>query len=37
MKELEAECISRLGNAHKEGMEEGLKKGKELGKEGAMG
>ena len=37
MKELEAECISWLGNAHKEGMEEGLKKGKELGKEGAMG
>ena len=37
MKKLEAECISRLGNAHKEGMDEGLKKGKELGKEGAMG
>ena len=37
MKELESECVSRLGNAHKEGMEEGLNKGKELGKEGAMG
>jgi multidrug efflux pump subunit AcrB len=37
MKELESECVRRLGIAHKEGMEEGLKKGKELGKEGAMG
>jgi hypothetical protein len=36
MKELESECVRRLGNAHKEGMEEGLKKGKELGREGAM-
>jgi hypothetical protein len=37
MKELESECVRRLGIAHKEGMDEGLKKGKELGKEGAMG
>jgi hypothetical protein len=37
MKELESECVRRLGTAHKEGMEEGLKKGKELGREGAMG
>jgi hypothetical protein len=36
MKELESECVFRLGTAHKEGMEEGLKKGKELGREGAM-
>jgi hypothetical protein len=37
MKELEAECVSRLGRVFEEGLEEGLKKGKELGKEGAMG
>jgi hypothetical protein len=45
MKELESECVRRLGDAHKEGMEEGLTKGeelgltkgKELGREGAMG
>jgi hypothetical protein len=44
MKELEAECISRLGRSYEEGMGEGLmegeelglKKGKELGKEEAM-
>jgi hypothetical protein len=44
MKELEAECVSRLGRSYEEGMGEGLikgeelglKKGKELGKEEAM-
>ena len=37
MKELQSECVLSLGKAHKEGMEEGLEKGKHLGKEGAMG
>jgi hypothetical protein len=44
MKELEAECVSRLGHSYEEGMGEGLikgeelglKKGRELGKEEAM-
>uniref|UniRef100_A0A2N9HFB0 Uncharacterized protein n=1 Tax=Fagus sylvatica TaxID=28930 RepID=A0A2N9HFB0_FAGSY len=36
MKELQSECVLWLGNAHKVGMEEGLKKGKELGREEAM-
>ncbi len=33
MEELQSECVRRLGEAHKERMEEGLKKGKELGRE----
>jgi flagellar biosynthesis/type III secretory pathway protein FliH len=36
MKKLESECLLSIGKAHKEGMEKGLVKGKELGKEGAM-
>ncbi len=36
MKELQSECVLLLDKAHKEGMEEGLTKGKELGREGAM-
>ena len=37
MKKLESECVLSISKAHKEGMEEGLEKGKHLGKEGAMG
>ena len=36
MKKLESECLLSIGKAHKEGMEEGLVKGKELGKEGSL-
>jgi hypothetical protein len=36
MKKLESECLLSIGKAHQERMEEGMAKGKELGKEGAM-
>uniref|UniRef100_A0A2N9G992 Uncharacterized protein n=1 Tax=Fagus sylvatica TaxID=28930 RepID=A0A2N9G992_FAGSY len=36
MKKLESECLLLIGKAHEEGREEGMAKGKELGKEGAM-
>ena len=36
MRKLESECILSIGKAREEGIEEGMAKGKELGKEGAM-
>jgi hypothetical protein len=37
MKKLQSECVISISEAHREGMEEGLAKGKDLGKEGALG
>ena len=37
MKKLGSECVLSISKAHKKGMEDGLKKGKDLGKEGSMG
>jgi hypothetical protein len=36
MKKLEFECLLLIGKAHEDGMEEGMAKGKKLGKEGAI-